>query len=127
MGIGRLSNHWKVNGAKMYEPGFGTKVLHSSVSSADTGRTEDGHMHNTWVIPDLIKVSFLWKALTGSEVQTLIRQVQGRDFTLTYWEFGAEHTAEVYVSEVNYTPASSSLFASEGGLCTDISFNAIEK
>lgn len=127
MGIGRTSNHWKVNGTSIYEPGYGTKVLHTSISSADTGRTEDGHMHNTWVIPDLIKISFMWKALTGNEVKTLIQLVQGKDFTLTYREFGTDHTAQVYVSEVNYTPVSSALFASDGGLCADISFNAIEK
>ena len=127
MGIGRLSNSWKVNGTPIYVPVTPCQVLHSSISSADSGRTEDGVMHNSWVRSDVVKVFMKWAALTGNEVKTLITLMQGKDFTLTYEEFGETHVADVYVAEVNYSIKSSVLFASEGGLCVDISANAVEK
>lgn len=127
MGIARLSNHWKVNGTPIYEPSAGIKILHTSISSADSGRTEDGYMHNTWVRQNIVKVDLAWKAMTGNELQTLINLVQGKEFTLTYYEFNTEYTADVYVAEVNYTMQYEGQFASEGGLCTDISFSAVEK
>lgn len=126
MGIGVLSSHWKADGVAIYEPAAEIKTLRSSISSADSGRTEDGYMHKTWVRRDVLKISMTWKALTGNELSTLIGQIQGKDFDLTYREFGQDHTTNVYVSEVNYSCKSLKLFASEGGLYVDISANAIE-
>ena len=127
MGIGKLSSHWKVNDTPIYEPSFGLQILHTSISSADSGRTEDGYMHNTWVRTNMVKVNFVWKALTGNEVQTLINLMQGKEFTLTYYEFGQEHTAEVYVAEINYNYQYDGSYASQGGLYTDITCSAVEK
>lgn len=127
MGIGRLSTHWKVNATPIYEPSPKTTVLHTSISSADSGRTEDGVMHNTWVRTDIVKVNLQWAALTGNELSTLIGLIQGKEFTLTYREFGTDKTADVYVAEVNYTKESDGLYASEGGLCTNITAAAVEK
>lgn len=127
MGIGVVSSHWKVNGTAIYEPAADIKAQRNSVASEDSGRTEDGYMHITWVRPDVVKISMVWKALTGNELQTLINLIQGKEFTLTYREFGTDKTANVYVAEVNYTCKSQKLFSSEGGLYVDISANAIEK
>jgi len=127
MGIGRLSNHWKVNSTPFYEPSPKTTVLHTSISSADSGRTEDGYMHNTWVRQDIVKVNLQWTYLTGNEVANLISLMQGKEFTLTYREFGTDKTAEVYVAEVNYTKEYDGLYDSEGGLCTNITAAAVEK
>ena len=126
MGIGKLSSRWKVNGTPIYEPSSGLQILHTSISSADSGRTEDGYMHNTWVRRDMVKINFVWRALTGNEVQNLINLMQGKNFTLTYYEFGQTHTAEVYVAEVNYKKQYAAGFASQGGLCTDITASAVE-
>ena len=126
MGIGKLSSRWKVNGTPIYEPSSGLQILHTSISSADSGRTEDGYMHNTWVRRDMVKISLSWRALTGNEVRNLINLMQGKNFTLTYYELGQTHTAQVYVAEVNYKDQGSTVFASQGGLCTDISANAVE-
>ena len=84
-------------------------------------------MHNTWVRQDIVKVNLQWTALTGSEVENLISLMQGKEFTLTYREFGMDKTAEVYVAEVNYTKEYDGLYDSEGGLCTNITAAAVEK
>lgn len=126
MSIGKLSSHWKVNGTAIYEPATDTHILHTSISSADSGRTEDGYMHNTWVRTDMVKVNMVWKALTGQEVQNLVTLMQGKEFTLTFYEFGTERTAEVYVAEVNYDKHTDALYTEEGGICINVSANAVE-
>lgn len=127
MGIGRLSSHWKVNGTSIYEPSSGLKILHTSISSADSGRTEDGVMHNTWVRQDIVKIDFVWRALTGTELETLIGLMQGKEFTLTYYEFGKTHTAEVYVAEITYEYQFEGAYSSEGGVYYNVSCSAVEK
>lgn len=127
MGIGKLSNHWKVNGTPIYAPSVGLKILHTSISSADSGRTEDGYMHNTWVRTNLVKINFVWKALTGIEVKHLVNLMQGKEFTLTYYEYGEEHTADVYVAEIDYAYQYTGQYASEGGLYLDVTCSAVEK
>ena len=126
MSIGKLSSHWKVNGTAIYEPAPDTHIMHTSISSADSGRTEDGYMHNTWVRTDMVKVNMVWKALTGMEVQNLVTLMQGKEFTLTFYEFGTERTAEVYVAEVNYDKHTDALYTEEGGICINVSANAVE-
>ena len=101
-------------------------VLHTSISSDDSGRTEDGVMHNTWVRPNMIKVSMNWSYLTGEEVEFLIDLMQGKEFTLRYKEFGRVKSAYVYVAEVNYTQVADAGYEAEGGLCQGISANAIQ-
>ena len=126
MAIGTLSNNWKVNGTAIYEPSYKTKIDHESIMSEDSGRTEDGHNHIDWVLTDLVKVYLKWSVLTGNEVSTLISLMQGKEFTLTYFDRGSTRTADVYCSKVSYEQYSSYLNASEGGLYTDISANCIE-
>ena len=126
MGIGKLSSVWKVNGTPIYEPSSDTTVMHTSIASADSGRAEDGYMVIEWVKRDIVKITMNWKVLTGHEVQNLISLMQGMQFTLTYSEFGTAHTASVYVSEVTYTKKYNAGFASEGGLCTDITAAAVQ-
>jgi len=127
MGIGRLSSNWKVNGTSIYEPSSGLKILHTSISSADSGRTEDGVMHNTWVRQNIVKIDFVWKALTGNELETLVNLMQGKEFTLTYYEYGKTHTAEVYVAEITYEYSFDGGYGSEGGVFMNVACSAVEK
>jgi hypothetical protein len=126
MGIGRLSDNWKVGNTKIYEPSPSTSVLHTSISSADSGRTEDGYMHNTWVRTDIIKVNMVWKYLTGKEVEVLIGLMQGKEFTLTYEEYGTTHTADVYVAEVTYSRLYDAGYDGEGGIYENVTASAVE-
>lgn len=127
MGIGRLSSHWKANDTSIYEPSSGLKILHTSISSADSGRTEDGYMHNTWVRTNMVKIDFVWNALTGKEVKYLVDLIQGKEFTLTYYEYGAEQTADVYVAEITYEYRFDGEYAEEGGIYFNVSCSAVEK
>ena len=127
MGIGKLSGgEWAVNGTPIYIPAPNTQIDHESIQSADTGRTEDGMMHIDWVRTNMVKVNMTWSHLTGKEVAYLEQLMQGKEFTLTYFDKGSRHTASVYVSKVTYKKVTDALYASEGGLYSDIAINAIE-
>ena len=126
MSIGILSDVWAVDGTPIYEPTMNLPMLHTSISSDDSGRTEDGVMHNTWVRPDMIKASMVWQYLTGQEVELLVSLMQGKEFTLRYKEFGKVKSAYVYVAEINYTMMVDAGYADEGGVCTGISANAVQ-
>ena len=127
MGIGKVSGHWKANSIPFFDPHDGTQIYHAAILSQDTGQTEDGHNHLSWVRRDVVSVDMVWKALTGNEVTTLINLMQGKAFNLTYYEGGNESVAEVYVLEVRYNKKIETLFSEEGGLCTDIKISALPK
>lgn len=127
MGIGVLSNgRWAVDGTSIYTPGTETQITHESIQSDDTGRTEDGVMHIDWVRRNMVKVFMQWKYLTGDEVAFLEGLIQGKEFTLTYYDKGSTRTANVYVSNMTYTKVTDAKYSSEGGLYSDITANAIE-
>lgn len=126
MGLGKISTHWKVDGTAIYEPANDTQIDHESIQSSDTGRTEDGIMHIDWVRRNMVKVHMTWRYLTGQEVATLEKLLQGKEFTLSYYDKGETKTATVYVSTLSYKKVTDALYSNEGGLYSDISANAIE-
>jgi len=128
MSIGVLAQNggWAVDGTAIYVPSPNTSVSHESIQSADTGRTEDGVMHIDWVRTNMVKVSMAWKYLTGSEVAYLENLMQGKEFTLSYYDKGSVHTASVYVSNLSYKKVTDAMYTGEGGLYQDIAANAIE-
>jgi hypothetical protein len=127
MAIGKLSTKWKVNGIAIYTPSpDDTQIDRESVQGPDSGRTEDGHMHITWVLTDVVKVSIVWDHLTGNELIFLKNLMQGKEFTLTYPDADGIRTVNVYCTSMSYHKVSDSLYAAEGGLYSDISANAIE-
>lgn len=126
MAIGKTSKHWAVNGSAIPEPSPGTNISHESIQSADTGRTEDGKMHIDWVRRNMVKVSMKWNYLSGNEVSRLESLMQGKEFTLSYFDKGSTQTALVYVSTLSYEKSSDAIYKDEGGLYSNISANAIE-
>lgn len=126
MAIGIIDDRWAVDGTPIYTPSSSTQISHESIQSSDTGRTEDGVMHIDWVRTNVVKVNMQWDYLTGDEVEHLENLMQGREFTLTYFDKGLKCTASVYVSNMSYTKKSDALYVNEGGLYTNITANAIE-
>lgn len=126
MGIGVVDNRWKVGNTAIFRPSNKMQIEHTSLKSADSDKTEDGVQHNTWIRRDIVTIQFVWDALTGQEVKTLINLMQGKEFTLTYPEFGETHTANVEVGQIHYTTITNELFSDEGGLCKGITTTATE-
>ena len=126
IGILDTNGRWAVNGTPIYVPSPGTTVAHESIQSSDTGRTEDGVMHIDWVRTNMVKVSMTWGYLTGKEVKHLEDLMQGKEFTLTYFDKGSVCIASVYVSTLSYKKENDALYENDGGLYSNVSANAIE-
>lgn len=127
MGVARLDTqgYWMVGNSHIYVPAPDTKIEHTNVASADSGRTEDGVMHINWVRRDVRKVNLIYHAITGNEKDAMMALMQGQEFTFKYWDNGVK-TFEGYCGESSYTAYSSVHYENEGGLFTDFSINVIE-
>lgn len=127
MAIARLDTqgHWMVGDEHIYVPAPNTKIEHTNVASADSGRTEDGYMHINWVRPDVRKVYLVYNAISGNEKDRMMNLMQGKEFTFTYWDNGAK-SFQGYVGESSYEAYSSVHHSDEGGVYTNFSINVIE-
>ena len=119
---------WAVNGEPIYVPAFNTKVEHSNVVGASSGRGSDGIMHIDWVRNDVRKVYLKYGAMTKSELYTLFDLMQGKEFTFTFRDMGTTKTMNAYVGDTNYNFYS---YANDylGGeeIYTDVEIHVIEK
>ena len=119
------NGYWKVDSTSIYVPSFETKVEHSNVAGADSGRAEDGIMHIDWVRRDVRKVYLKYAAMTASELSTIMGLMQGKEFTFTFRDQGATQTMNAYVGESNYKLYSYA--TSLGEIYTDVEIHVIEK
>lgn len=150
MAIAKLDDgtHWAIsyNGSTwlpIYVPAPNITIEHTNVASADSGRTEDGTMHITWVRRDVRKVNLTYNAISGYEKAVMEALMQGKEFWFRYLD---PHTDSVtysngaysftaasvesfygYTGESKYQEYSSVHRANEGGIYTNFSINVIEK
>lgn len=128
MGIGKLdtAGRWAVNGTPIYVPSMdGVTYDHDNIASSDSGRTEDGTMHITWVRRDVRKVSLTYNYLTGREVEYMRDLMQGREFTFTYYDNGVK-TMNGYCGKCSYSELTTALFPEDGGIAKDFKINVEE-
>lgn len=127
MAIARLdtNGYWMVGSNHIYIPAPNTKIEHTNVASADSGRTEDGVMHINWVRRDVRKVNLVYNAISGDEKDYMMNLMQGKEFTFTYWDNGAKSFSG-YCGESSYETYSSVHHSDEGGVYTNFSINVIE-
>lgn len=117
---------WAVNGTPIYVP-TSVQIEHTNVAAEDSGRTEDGVMHITWVRRDVVKVHLKYSALTGAECDFMRSLMQGKEYTFTYYDNGV-HTINAYTGDNDYTIYSTNdkIYGTEGGLYQDMSIDAVE-
>ena len=131
-------NEWAVSvdgstWTAIYVPAPNTKIEHTNVASADSGRTEDGKMHINWVRGDVRKVYLTYSAISGNEKAFMEKLMQGKEFYFRYVDPHYEGDTLVkvdsffgYVGESNYQEYSSVHYPAEGGIYTNFSINVIE-
>ena len=124
MGIRKVSGRYTVNGTGIYDP-TSAAVENDNIVSSDTGRTESGYMHITWIRPTVRKVKLSYDFITGAEVARLHGLMQGREFNFTYYDNGSK-TMRAYAGKDSYSMVNLSRYASEGGLYRDYSIDIIE-
>ncbi len=83
-------------------------------------------MWKRWVRRDIRKVSLTYNALTGAEKDYLRNLMQGKDFAFTYYDNGVQLISSGYVAKMTYKGHSTALYASEGGVYTDLKIDVVE-
>lgn len=115
---------WAINGNPIYVPSNGIGVEHTNLAGSSSGRTEDGYMHIDWIRRDVRKVGIQYKAMTGTELNTLMEMMQGKEFTFTFRDRGVVQSMTAYTGESKYTYYSAAL--GDDDLYTDVTINVIE-
>ena len=125
MGIRKLdtTNRWMVNDTPIYIPDIDTSLLHSSIASESSGRTEDGVMHIEWLRTDVVKKGLKYSLMTGEELAYMRELMQGKVFRFTFPDEVGTRTIEGYTSEINAT-----LYTEYSGVLIykDVTINVIE-
>lgn len=126
MGFGVLDDNWKVNDNKLCLPSAGKpKFSHDNIVSSNSGRTESGKMHIRWVRRDVLNITLTWDKLTGDEKDRIVKLLQGKTFTFTYWDNGKK-TMPAYCGKVDYELESMERYADEGGIYKNITATVVE-
>lgn len=101
------------------------KQTFESLASEDSGRTDDGVMHITWVKSRLRKWEIEMPPCTASDAYSLLYWVQGETYYITIYDVSSdsEVTVHVYTSNSNADCYSGVI---QNGLYTGLTFSAIE-
>ena len=120
------AGHWMVDSSHLYIPSYNTKVEHSNIAGASTGRSEDGIMRIDWVRRDVRKVFLRYSAMSASELTTTMSLLQGKEFVFKFLDQGSVQTMNAYVGESTYNFYTNSNLYDEG-IYTDVEIHVIEK
>lgn len=126
MSIGKFSTdgRWAVDGTPIYIPS-NVEINHENQVSSDSGRTESGAMHITWIRRDITKVNMTFNHLSGEEVNYMLALMQGKEFTFTFYDNGIK-TIHAYVGKCSYKEKTLALHKDEGGIYSDFKINVVE-
>lgn len=126
MGIAKMckNGYWAVDGIPLYVP-TEIDISHDNIVTNDSGRVESGFMHITWVRGDVCTISFKYAKLTGAECEYIRNLVQGRVYTLTYYDNGIK-TMRAYTGKNDYSQQNLSVYDDDGGMYKSLKFNAVE-
>lgn len=101
------------------------KISYDSLTSDDSGRTDDGVMHIYWIYRKIRKLTIEMPPCTASDISILFQKVQGRVYNITYYDplIDGEKTIEVYTSD-----SSADMYSGvvNNGTWKGIQFNAIQ-
>ena len=96
-----------------------------SLATEDSGRTDDGVMHITWIKNKLRKWEIEMPPCTAQEAYNILSRVQGQLYNITIWDISSnsEVTVHVYTSNSAGDCYSGVLY---NGLYQGVKFSAIE-
>lgn len=123
MRLGKLSEVYKIDGKAMVSP-QSVNVQFESLASPESGRTDDGVMHITYIWRKIRKISIKLPSLSQEEISDILSKVQGKEYTLTYLDpIEGVTQKKVYTSNTSTDLYSGILY---GGVWQGAGFNAIE-
>ena len=111
-------------GSTEYKP-KSLKVTYDSLATSNSGRSDDGTMHITWVRKNIRKIEIEMPPMTMSALSALLTAVSGQTYTITIHDpkSNAETQVSVYTSNTEGECYSGVL---HGGLYQGVQFSAIE-
>ena len=118
--------YWAVGSTPIYVPSYETKIEHSNVTGASTGRSEDGVMRIDWVRRNVYKVYLKYKAMSAHELAFLMTLMQGQEFVFHFIDAGVVQTIDAYVGETSYNLYTYSNLYDEA-IYTDVEIHVIQK
>ena len=115
--------HFKIDNTQFLAKNINPK--YDSLATENSGRTDDGIMHITWVRPNLRKYEIEMPPCNASEASAILSRVQGKVYNLTVFDVksNAEVTIQCYTSNSQADCYSGVLY---NGLWQGLTFNAIE-
>ena len=113
-----------MNGMHIYIPSS-VSYGNDNIVGPKSGRSESGKMRIFWVRPTVRTIKLTYDKLTGAEKDLLHTLMQGKEFTLTYFDNGIK-TVPVYGGKDEYTLVNIMNYKDEGGEYKDYSINLIE-
>ena len=101
------------------------KVTYDSLATANSGRSDNGTMHITWVRRNIRKIEIEMPPMTMSQLSTLLTAVSGQTYNITIHDpkSNAEAQVSVYTSNTQGECYSGVL---HNGLYQGVQFSAIE-
>ena len=123
MGVLLTKGHFMVDNQQFEAKNI--KVNFESLATADSGRTDDGVMHITWVFNRIRKVEIELPPCTSQESAQVLSRVQGKIYNLVYFDplDNDERLITVYTSNSAADMYSGII---RNGLWQGITFSAIE-
>ena len=118
--------YWAVGTTPIYVPSYETKIEHSNVTGASTGRSEDGIMRIDWVRRNVYKVYLKYAAMSAHELAFIMTLMQGQEFVFHFIDAGVVQQIDAYVGETSYNLYTYSDLYDEA-IYTDVEIHVIEK
>lgn len=104
----------------------GFKVTGDNLASEDSGRTEDGIMHITWIRTEIKKATMTFRVISGNEVAYLKGLMQGKIYEFFYFDCGQVQHYTAYTGNYDYEAYNHAIRASEGGIYQNFTIDAVE-
>ena len=104
----------------------GFKMTGDNLASKDSGRTEDGIMHITWIRSEIRKATMTFNAISGAEVKYLKDLMQGKIYEFFFFDCGYASHYTAYTGNYDYEAYSHVLRAAEGGIYRNFTIDAVE-
>ena len=116
--------YWMVGTTHIFIPSTPCAIERSNVTTAATGRDEQGYMHIGWCRRDVRKIKLHYNAITGAELREMETAMQGKEFSFTFLQDSQVVTIDAYAGESSYESYS---YALGDKIYTNYEIHVIEK
>ena len=94
--MNQLTSNYTVDGTQIYEPQLQVGETIESLVDGNSGRTDDGVMHMSWIRTKIRKFSLQYNLMTAAEYEYMKNLLLGKTFVFGYWDKGEIKTVNAY-------------------------------